>query len=464
MDNENKTPAQRRAERQKYARIQRYIRLSAIALAIVLSVIALFQSCSTRKAIDDLAAQIRAKKIAQAQAELQALEDTQTTPSPTVSVPPADGASVTLSFVGDCTLGMDESDAYAGSFEEYYDSYGAPYFFQNVKSIFEGDDLTVANLEGTFTTSENRSDGDPTFKALPSHVTILAEGGIDAVSVANDHTHDYGNESYVDTLANLDIADIGRFGFDNVLTLTVGTSAATADTASSGSAWHRPTASWWDLPVRGCGTRRISSRSCKTFRISGMRAHRLSLSPSTGARKTRQAPDDPQIELAHQIIDAGADLIVGHHSQVLQGIELYHGKYIAYSLGTFISGGMSSGDMDTIIFQQTFTISGGKCLENAQLNIIPCSISAEAQRNTYCPTPAGGTEAQRILDKIYCPERRIGRRYPSAGIRRSIIRSFPLRMGRETLSPETTSYQTGAEQIAGSYHHQGRTGKQPEKY
>lgn len=401
MDNENKTPAQRRAERQKYARIQRYIRLSAIALAIVLSVIALFQSCSTRKAIDDLAAQIRAKKIAQAQAELQALEDTQTTPSPTVSVPPADGASVTLSFVGDCTLGMDESDAYAGSFEEYYDSYGAPYFFQNVKSIFEGDDLTVANLEGTFTTSENRSDGDPTFKALPSHVTILAEGGIDAVSVANDHTHDYGNESYVDTLANLDIADIGRFGFDNVLTLTVGTSAATADTASSGSALAQAdgvlvglTGAW----LRDQEDQQQVLQNIQDLRDEGAQIVIVSLHWGT---ENASSPDDTQIELAHQIIDAGADLIVGHHSQVLQGIELYHGKYIAYSLGTFISGGMSSGDMDTIIFQQTFTISGGKCLENAQLNIIPCSISAEAQRNTYCPTPAGGTEAQRILDKIY---------------------------------------------------------------
>lgn len=143
MDNQQKTPQQLRAERQKYARIQRGIRFAAILVAMVLSIIALVQSCSTKKAIDELAAKLQAKKIAEAQAELQfpqAGSDQEA--SPLNSAPRVSGAqTVTLSFVGDCTLGTDNPEA-DGSFEEYFQNYGASYFFQNVKSILAGDDLT----------------------------------------------------------------------------------------------------------------------------------------------------------------------------------------------------------------------------------------------------------------------------------------------------------------------------------
>ena len=62
-------------------------------------------------------------------------------------------------------------------------------------------------------------------------------------------------------------------------------------------------------------------------------------------------PNDVQVELAHAAIDAGADLVLGHHPHVLQGIEQYKGKNIVYSLGNFCFGGnMYPSDMDTMIF------------------------------------------------------------------------------------------------------------------
>ncbi len=105
--------------------------------------------------------------------------------------------------------------------------------------------------------------------------------------------------------------------------------------------------------------------------------------------------------LGRLAIDEGADLVCGHHPHVLQGIETYKGKNIVYSLGNFCFGGNSSpSDMDTMIFQQTFTITSNGVQADNVTNIIPCSISSADGYNNYQPTPATGDEATRIKSKI----------------------------------------------------------------
>lgn len=395
---DNKTPQQLRAERQKYLRIQRGIRMGAIAFAIILSIISLCVSCSTKKSVEDLAAQLRAKKIAQAQEELQAAQAS-ASPAPS-SEAVTGGTTVTLSFVGSCTLGTDENDGYDGSFGEYYDNYGAGYFFQNVKSIFEGDDLTVASLESTLTLSDTRQDRDRALRADPSYADILTQGGIDATDVANDHIYDYGNEGYVDTLANLDNAGIGRFGFDNVLTTQVsGTSLPNAAIQSSMveqdgisiglvGVWQDSEQDYESMALDS-----VNELQEQKAQIIVVMIHWFSEDPSI--------PDDGQISLAHSLINAGADLIIGIQPQAMQGIECYQGKYIIYSLGSFLSGDTAPESMDTMIFQQTFTVANGEAQSDAPFEIIPCSISTDATANTYCPTPASGDDADRILDEIY---------------------------------------------------------------
>lgn len=395
---DNKTPQQLRAERQKYLRIQRGIRMGAIAFAIILSIISLCVSCSTKKSVEDLAAQLRAKKIAQAQEELQAAQAS-ASPAPS-SEAVTGGTTVTLSFVGSCTLGMDENDGYDGSFGEYYDNYGAGYFFQNVKSIFEGDDLTVASLESTLTLSDTRQDRDRALRADPSYADILTQGGIDATDVANDHIYDYGNEGYVDTLANLDNAGIGRFGFDNVLTTQVSgtplpnaaiqSSMVEQDGISIGlvGVWQDSEQDYESMALDS-----VNELQEQKAQIIVVMIHWSSEDPSI--------PDDGQISLAHSLINAGADLIIGIQPQAMQGIECYQGKYIVYSLGSFLSGDTAPESMDTMIFQQTFTVANGEAQSDAPFEIIPCSISTDATTNTYCPTPASGDDADRILDEIY---------------------------------------------------------------
>ena len=110
-----------------------------------------------------------------------------------------------------------------------------------------------------------------------------------------------------------------------------------------------------------------------------------------------------QTEHGKEFLKSGADIVIGGHPHVLQGIETYKGRNIVYSLGNFCFGGNSSpSDMDTMIYQQTFTIDADGVKKDNVTNIIPCSISSAAYDgyNNYQPTPAEGDEATRILGKI----------------------------------------------------------------
>lgn len=112
-------------------------------------------------------------------------------------------------------------------------------------------------------------------------------------------------------------------------------------------------------------------------------------------------PDDIQKTLGHLAIDEGADLVVGHHPHVLQGIEEYNGKNIVYSLGNFCFGGNSNPSVkDTMIFQQTFTIEDGVKVEDNRKNIIPCSLTSGAYGNNYQPIPLTGAEKERVLQDL----------------------------------------------------------------
>lgn len=99
-----------------------------------------------------------------------------TTPEPT-----AEPVSITVSMVGDCTLGTDVNFDQSTSFDAFYQMKNDPgYFFQNVKDIFTADDFTVANMEGTLTTSNDRQQKTFAFKGNPSYTEILTQGGVEA--------------------------------------------------------------------------------------------------------------------------------------------------------------------------------------------------------------------------------------------------------------------------------------------
>ena len=112
----------------------------------------------------------------------------------------ADTTEMLLSFTGDCILGTDEYFAWDTGLPAYYDLYGPEYFLKNVRSIFEEDDLTIVNMEGTLTEETTRVEKQFAFKGDPDYVKILTSSSVEAANVANNHSHDYGEKSFQDTV------------------------------------------------------------------------------------------------------------------------------------------------------------------------------------------------------------------------------------------------------------------------
>lgn len=314
----------------------------------------------------------------------KASSDSQNTDSSNATV--SSPVSLTFSVVGDCTLGTDETFDYDTSLNAYYENYGADYFLQNVKDIFSADDLTIANFEGTLTDSDEREDKTFAFKAPASYASILTGGSVEAVNTANNHSHDYGDQSFDDTLAALDDAGIVHFGYDETAVMDVK-----------------------GIKVGLVGIYELYDHLEREQQLKD----NIAKVKADGAQlivvifhwgnETETVPDSNQTTLGRIAIDEGADLVCGHHPHVLQGIETYKGRNIVYSLGNFCFGGNSSpSDMDTMIYQQTFTIDADGVKKDNVTNIIPCSISSAAYDgyNNYQPTPAEGDEATRILGKI----------------------------------------------------------------
>ena len=303
-----------------------------------------------------------------------------TTPEPT-----AEPVSITVSMVGDCTLGTDVNFDQSTSFDAFYQMKNDPgYFFQNVKDIFTADDLTVANMEGTLTTSNDRQQKTFAFKGNPSYTEILTRGGVEATNLANNHSHDYGDQSYEDTIQYLEAAGITTFGYDRTAVMDVkGIKVGLIGI--------------YELKD-GLGRQQQVIDTIQEVKDQG--AQVIIVSFHWGTEKSN-IPDDIQKTLAHLAIDQGADLVVGHHPHVLQGIEKYQGKNIVYSLGNFCFGGNKNpSDKDTMIFQQTFTVENGELVEDDVTNIIPCSLSSESGYNNYQPMVLEGSEKERVLQKI----------------------------------------------------------------
>ena len=115
--------------------------------------------------------------------------------------------SVTISAAGDCTLGINYTMSYEDSFDAVYDSKGKSYFL-NVLDILSKDDFSIINLEGPLTSSKDRQSKLYNHRGRPEYVDILTEGSIEAVSFSNNHTYDYRQSNYEDTVELLTNAGI----------------------------------------------------------------------------------------------------------------------------------------------------------------------------------------------------------------------------------------------------------------
>lgn len=293
--------------------------------------------------------------------------------------------SITITATGDCTLGMTQTHSYENSFDEVYDNNGgAGYFFENVRDIFEQDDMTIINLECSLTTSTDRQDKQWNLKGKPEYIDVLTCSSIEAVSMGNNHRLDYGESGFEETVKLLEDAKIvyaydARVGIYETKGISIGIVSVNE---------HYDGELVEEFLQQGIAQLKEEEvdliLACCHWGIEG-----------TGRL------DDYQVELGYKCIDWGADLVIGNHPHVLQGVNQYKDKYIVYSLGNFCFGGNKNPkDKDTMIFQQTFTFTNGELITDDNIRIIPCSISSVKNKNNYKPTPVTGKEAERIIEKV----------------------------------------------------------------
>lgn len=301
--------------------------------------------------------------------------------------PEVQETTITISAAGDCTLGTDEGFNYKRSFKGKYDAVQDPaYFFQNVQPVFAQDDLTIVNMEGTLTEETTREPKQFAFKGDAEYAKILTAGAVETANLANNHSFDYGKKSYEDTITALEAEGISSFGYERTAVMDIK-----------------------GVKVGLAGVYELAEHiDCKQDLLDNIAslkeqgAQIIIVSFHWGQEK-ENVPNDVQVELAHTAIDNGADLVLGHHPHVLQGIEEYKGKNIVYSLGNFCFGGNSApSDMDTMIFQQTFTVKDGKLQEDNVTNILPCKISSayEEGYNNYQPILAEGEQKEKIFERL----------------------------------------------------------------
>lgn len=310
----------------------------------------------------------------------------------------ADGGkttTVTISAAGDCTFGSDASSPASVNFYSVYRKVhkNPAYFFKKVRNIFAEDDLTIVNFEGTLTKRTTRMDKTYAFKGHPSYADILKKGAIEAVSFANNHCRDFGTGSYQDTISvfkkkGITYASYAKAGTYKTKGKVIGMAAVNGLESESSAA---------GLIKKGIKKLKKKHADIIVVSIHAGTEHTSVLTPT-------------QKRLSRYAVRCGADLVLGHHPHVLQGIEKYKGAYIVYSLGNFCFGGNTNpSDKDTMIFQQSFVFKGKKLLKSkSTAKVIPCMISSASGINNYQPVAAKGKNKKRILRRMNRYSRPLG--------------------------------------------------------
>ncbi len=292
--------------------------------------------------------------------------------------------TIKISAVGDCTLGWDTRYIPKTRFDAYFDEdkKNYDYYFAKVKDEFYDDDLTIVNLEGTFTSYTKKVPKEFNFSAPEEYKNILPAGNVDVVSFANNHSYDYGKIGYNDTLKALDSINMPYYSFDKYLVKEVN-----------------------GIKI---GFFALSDIDCKNYDdiddaiayLNNEKCDLIIASMHWGVEGNYKQGNH-QIKMGHYLIDNGVDLVLGSHPHRLQGIEKYKERYIVYSMGNFCFGGHPNPeDKDSVIFQQTFTIKEDKIENDDNIKIIPASVSGVKTTNNYQPIMLEGKEKTRVLNKI----------------------------------------------------------------
>lgn len=288
-----------------------------------------------------------------------------------------------LTFAGDCTLGSTADRAGASS--SFITTIGTNYDypFANVVEYFENDDFTIVNLEGPLTETGTAAAKTFAFKGPTAYTQILTGSSVEAVTLANNHSEDYGKEGYQNTAKALDDAGVTYVEKNKTALYETGSGLKIGLYAAS-----------FDF-----------SKSNMTSSIAALRASGAEIVICAFHWGTEGAyrPNSNQEYFGRAAIEAGADIVYGSHPHVLQKIEQYQGGYIFYSMGNFSFGGSTfPQDYDSAILQlEVLRDENGK-ISLGELTRIPVSVSSISAYNNYQPTPyeEGSAAYDRVLSKL----------------------------------------------------------------
>ncbi len=288
--------------------------------------------------------------------------------------------TVTISFAGDCTLGSFKGSS--NSFGNYWNSNSPDYFLGGVKDIFTNDDITFVNLEGPLTTHKQELVKEFSMRGEPEYIEILKQGSVEIVNLSNNHIYDCGQTGFIDTVTLCQQNGINTLGEEYISGYSV----------NNVTVYFLGYKGWSDtIELRNKIAEDI--KVCKEVYLADI----VCVEFHWGEER-KYYPNNTQKSLAHWTIDSGADVVVGAHPHVLQGIEKYNNKIIAYSLGNFCFGGNSNPkDKDTMILQVTLDKSGSY----TNVNVIPCTVSSTDSTNDFRPTVQSDTDrGNYILQRI----------------------------------------------------------------
>lgn len=288
---------------------------------------------------------------------------------------------VKISIMGDVMLGST-----VGSVAR---KRGVGYLMSGISPILKADDLSICNLESAVTDGGTAANKKYVFRASPSIIPGLKNSGIEAVSIANNHSYDYGKNAFLQTLSVLHRAGLtvvgGGITSDDAFTVrqiqtkqgSIGLIAAS--TVIPAAYWaankHHP----------GIADAHNTNRLIKEIKSATKNTDILIIFFHWGI-ESNSMPNALQRGLARKCIDAGADMVVGTHPHVLQGFEYYRGKFIAYSMGNFV---FYNQRRDSLMLQAS--VYQGKL---QSVKVIPCEIMR------YKPIIASPTVASRIIRKL----------------------------------------------------------------
>ncbi len=293
---------------------------------------------------------------------------------------------VRITFLGDCTLGGEEKSRRAAlGFARRIAENGMDFPMAGLMALTARDDLTVANLEGVL--SDRALKKEPkeyNFIGPTAYTEILTAGGVECVTLANNHSHDYGEEGYADTVRALEEAGVAWFGTgapavwrndDGLMIGFLGVSYSL-----TGNRYRRYAEQAAMLRELGCAAV-----------ITVMHA---------GTEYSYTPPSGYQAQIVRRAAECGSCLVIGHHPHVVQGWDMADGMPVVYSLGNCSFGGTTlAKDSDALAVQAVLRFTEGE-LTGRELHFYPISITSDAKYNNYAPRLLEGAEAERVLKKM----------------------------------------------------------------